>query len=140
MTGVQTCALPIYRGVLNSFLLGLYGSKKTGLQRSVNNGGAYVVVPGSKSLNELLAGIKKGVLLCRYSGGRPSRNGDFSGIAKNSFYIENGEIKYPLSETMISGNLASLFMNISAISSERISYGSTVLPWISASGVTISGK
>ena len=61
-------------------------------------------------------------------------------MAKNSYYIENGKIMYPVTETMVSGNLADLFKNIEEVSSERIDYGLTILPYIHASGVTISGK
>ena len=39
--------------------------------------------------------IENGILVCRFSGGDPATNGDFSGVAKNSFYIK--KIKYFLS-------------------------------------------
>jgi PmbA protein len=78
------------------------------------------------------------VLIARYSGGRPNDKGDFSGIAKNSYYIENGVIAYPISETMVSGNLASLLTNIVAISAERADVGSGIFPWIRVGGIGIS--
>ena len=90
----------IDKGILKTFLLGLYGSKKTGLPKAVNQGGCYIIEPGDETYDEIIKSTKKGILLCRFSGGRPSDNGDFSGVAKNSYYIENGEIKYPISETM----------------------------------------
>lgn len=130
----------IDKGILKSFMLSLYGAKKTSKDRALNNGRAFVVEPGEKSLDEIIGSIEKGILFARFSGGNPSKNGDFSGIAKNSYYIENGEIKYPISETMISGNLYEVFNNIIDISSERINFGVAILPWIAASGVTISGK
>ena len=82
--------------------------------------------------------VKAGVLIARYSGGRPNAKGDFSGIAKNSYYIEDGAIAYPISETMVSGNLASLLTNIVAISSERADFGSGIFPWIRVGGIGIS--
>ena len=91
----------IEKGILKSFLLSLYGSKKTGKQKAVNEGGAYIIDEGDKSLQDMIKSIKRGILLCRFSGGNPSENGDFSGVAKNSYYIEDGEIKYPIKETMI---------------------------------------
>lgn len=130
----------IEKGLLKSFLLSLYGANKTGKDRAVNSGGAFVVESGDKTFEELVKSTVRGVLVCRFSGGNPSSNGDFSGVAKNSYYIENGEIKYPISETMISGNLYQLFNNIIDISSERINFGDCLLPWISAAGFTISGK
>ena len=130
----------IENGVLKTFLLSRYGAKKTGLKRSVNSGGAYIIESGDKSLKEMIKSVKKGILLARFSGGNPNKSGDFSGVAKNSYYIENGEIKYPISETMISGNLANFLNNIKDISKESIDYGSTILPWMHVDGITISGK
>ncbi len=127
-------------GVLKTFLLSLYGSRKTGKERAVNSGGAYVVEPGDLTLDEVVGSVERGILLCRFSGGRPSENGDFSGVAKNSYYIENGSIRYPVDETMVSGNLSELFRNIRAISKERINFGSAIYPWLMASGLTVSGK
>ena len=126
-------------GVLKSFLLSQYGARRTGLPRGANDGGAFVVTPGDHPLTVIMKKVKKGLLLNRFSGGAPSPNGDFSGVAKNSFYIEDGKIQYPLSETMIAGNLISLFQSIAAVSRERIDFGSALLPWIHAHGVTISG-
>jgi len=97
-----------------------------------------MVLKGTKSFQEMIKDIDHGILLCRFSGGSPSDNGDFSGVAKNSYYIENGEIKHPVSETMISGNIAQMFMNIGDISNETIDFGDEVLPWISFDGITVS--
>ncbi len=130
----------IAQGVLHTFLLSLYGSNKTKRPRAGNDGEAYIIEPGKTPLETMIRSISKGILLCRFSGGSPSENGDFSGVAKNSYYVEKGEIQYPLSETMISGNLATLLKNIRYISQERIDFGSAIFPWIQVSDVTISGK
>ena len=84
--------------------------------------------------------VRRGLLVARFSGGSPSDNGDFSGVAKNSYLIEDGRIVRPVGETMIAGNVASLFSSIRAISKESVDYGSAILPWLLSSGVTISGK
>ena len=130
----------IDKGVLKTFLLSLYGSKKTGLGRVSNSGNCYVVNPGDKSFDEIVKSIKKGLLVARFSGGMPNDNGDFSGVAKNSYYIEDGKIQYPVSETMISGNIPQMFLKIKDISKERVDFGNSVLPWISFEGITVSGK
>ena len=80
----------------------------------------------------------QGVLLSRFSGGYPASNGDFSGVAKNSYYIENGEIKYPITETMVSGNVREMFESLDEVSCDRIDFGSGILPWISFKGITVS--
>jgi PmbA protein len=130
----------IDKGMLKTFMLNLYGANKTSKDRALNSGGAYVVESGDKSFDEIVKSIKKGMLVARFSGGNPSRSGDFSGVAKNSYYVEDGEIKYPVSETMISGNLYEMFNNIIDISKERVDFGNAILPWIAASGIIISGK
>jgi PmbA protein len=128
------------KGVLKHFLLTNYGSKKTGKPIGPNRGDSYIIEPGDQSYEDMIKSVEKGILLCRFSGGMPSASGDFSGVAKNSYYIENGQIQYPLSETMVSGNIADLFQNIKNISKERNDFGSDLVPWIQVSGITISGK
>ncbi|HHT85929.1 MAG: TldD/PmbA family protein [Bacillota bacterium] len=130
----------IESGVLKTYLLSLYGSRKTGLDRAVNMGGAFVIDPGDTRFDDMIKSVKKGILLARFSGGYPSDNGDFSGVAKNSYLIEDGQIKYPISESMVSGNFVEMLKNIKGISRERIDYGFSILPWVQVSGITVSGK
>ncbi len=128
----------IDKGVLKTHLLSLYGSRKLGKSRAVNDGDAYLVDPGSMSRDSIISGIDKGVLLARFSGGNPANNGDFSGVAKNSYYIEDGEIKYPISETMVSGNIREMFENMGEVSKDRVDFGYCIFPWISFKGLTVS--
>ena len=130
----------IENGVLKNFSLSRYGASKTGMQRSANNGSTVVFNQGETPLEELLAGVEKGILLGRFSGGSPSPSGDLSGVAKNSFLVENGKVTAPLSEVMIAGNLSDMLRDTVAVSQERESSGYWLLPWIRVSGVTISGK
>lgn len=130
----------IEKGILRSFLLSQYGSRKTGLERAKNQGGCWVLEPGDQDFAQMLSQVKKGLLVMRFSGGNPSPSGDISGVAKNSYYIEDGEIKNPVTETMIAGNLIDLFNNVKAISQERIDFGTGLIPYLLTSGVTIAGK
>jgi PmbA protein len=126
-------------GVLGSYLLDQYTAKKLSLNPSLSQGSHLRCLPGQEySLNEMIAGTKSGVLLGRFSGGSPSENGDFSGIAKNSYLIRDGQIQAPLSEAMISGNLSSLIQSIDAISKESIHFGSEEMPWVRSQGITVS--
>lgn len=127
-------------GILKSFVLSQYAANKTGLPRVSNACDCDVVEPGDKTLEELAAPIKRGLLVTRVSGNNPTEGGDFSAVAKNSYYIENGKILYPVSETMITCNIAKMLLNIKGISKERVHFGNSVLPWISFGGVTVSGK
>ena len=99
-----------------------------------------MVKAGEKSIDEIIAGIDRGILVGRFSGGDPGTSGDFSGVAKNSFMIENGKIAYPLSEVMISGNLAELLVNLRDVSAETVEDGYGSMPYMAFDGVTISGK
>ena len=129
----------IENGILKSFCISEYASRKTGLARSKSTSGCVEIKKGEKPLDEIISGIENGVLVCRFSGGEPASNGDFSGVAKNSFLIKDGKISYPISETMISGNFAAMLKNIQGISSETVSDGACVLPYIAFGGVTVSG-
>lgn len=127
-------------GVLKSFMLSLYVANKTGFERAKSSSFSAIIEGGTTPYEEMLKGIKKGLIVGRFSGGRPGSSGDFSGVAKNSFLIENGEITGAVSETMISGNLAQMLMNVVDISKETVANGSDVLPYIAFDKIVISGK
>lgn len=129
----------IKNGVLESFCLSQYAAKKTGLKRAKSTSGCIRVLSGEKTLEELVSDIKDGILVCRFSGGEPAGNGDFSGVAKNSFLIKDGKISDPLTETMISGNLAEMLKNVKGISSQSVNYGSCIMPYAAFGGITVSG-
>lgn len=130
----------IKNGVLENFTLSEYAARKSGEKRCSTLSGCMEVKAGDTPYADLLKKIDKGILVCRISGGSPASNGDFSAVAKNSFLIENGKITKPISETMISGNLAEMLQNITDISRETAEDGSCVLPWVAFDGVTVSGK
>ena len=127
-------------GALAGWALSQYGAKKTGLERSGNVSGNLIVALGDKTFDKMLAGIENGLLMNRFSGGQPSRNGDFSGIAKNSFLIKDGKITDAVSETMVSGNLLDMIRNVIAIGSEAMCDGGCAVPFAAFGGITISGK
>lgn len=127
-------------GRLVSFSLSQYGANKTGGKRAGNSAGNVVIPAGGQSLEEIIAGIDHGILVMRFSGGEPAPSGEFSGVAKNSFLIENGKQVNALTETMISGCVPDMLNSIRAISSDLLKDGSVSLPYIAFDGVTISGK
>lgn len=131
------------KGVLKSFSISDYVARKTGKERAKNSefySNWILESEETQALEELIAGVDKGIYMMRFSGGSPATNGDFSGVAKNSFLIEDGKITKPLREVMISGNLADLFSQISGYSTERINDGNSDLPWLVFDNVFISGK
>ena len=88
----------------------------------------------------MIRSTENGIILNRFSGGNPSTDGDITGVAKNSFRIENGKVTDALSEVMVSGNLAQMLLDIVQISKETVNDGMSILPYIKIKNVTISGK
>ncbi len=127
-------------GVLKSFMLSLYVSNKSGFAPAKNSSFSVIIEGGDTSYEDMIKNIKKGLIVGRFSGGQPGVNGDFSGVAKNSFLIEDGKVKGAVSETMINGNLAELLNNLVAISRETTADGTTVLPYMAFDKGVISGK
>ena len=133
-------AAPIHlvdAGKLTTLLPDLYGSRKTGLPHVPSTSG-WRIDPGGDSKAELIASVKQGALVSRLSMGAPAPNGDFSGVIKNSFIIEGGEIGGALSETMVSGNMARMLLDINGISAEHIDYGGEDFPWLRIPGMHFS--
>lgn len=137
--GIQTENQTIFeKGVLKTYLLDLYGKNKL-KEKAVSNFATRLYMPkGTTTLDKMIEGVEEGILIGRFSGGYPNSNGDFSGIAKNSFLIKNGKIDKPLSETMISGNVFDLFEKVYATSSEVYENGTCHLPYVATDGVTVS--
>jgi PmbA protein len=140
--GFESRDMDIIRdGVLKNFALTLYGSRKSGKPRALNSAfGNIEVAAGDKPLHEIIKSIDRGILMNRFSGGSSGASGEISGVAKNSFLIENGKVSDALKETMVSFDITDVLANITAISSERCQNGVTLLPWCCFDGVTISGK
>jgi len=131
----------IKNGVLESFALSLYGALKTGNKRTGNTAFSNIeIVAGDTPLDEMIKSIDRGVLLNRFSGASPGPSGDISGVAKNSFLIENGKVTDALSETMVSFNVIDVLKNIPAISKEQIKNGYNIMPWCCFDGITISSS
>ena len=130
----------IEKGVLKTHWLNLYAANKTGRPVVKNTGSDLVVEPGDTPLADMIASVKKGLILGGFSGGQPGTNGEFSGVAKNSFLIEDGKIKNAVTETMVNGNLGEIVRNIRAISRELCIDGGMVMPYIAVDGIVISGK
>jgi PmbA protein len=127
----------VENGKLTSLLPSYYGSRKLDLPHTPVSS-AWAIEGGDISRTEMVAGVKKGALVGRLSMGSPAANGDFSGVIKNSFLLENGERSTALSETMITGNVAQMLQDIVAISRDVTDYGSHQLPWLKVQGLKFS--
>lgn len=130
----------IENGVLKSYMTSLYAANKCKVERAKNSGFDIVVEGGDVAFADMVKKIKRGLIVGAVSCGMPSGNGELSGVAKNSFYVEDGQIKGAVTETMINFNLADMMKNVTALSKEVLCDGSMVMPYIEVSHVLISGK
>jgi PmbA protein len=124
-------------GRLTTLLPDHYASRKTGLPHTPSTSG-WRIEPGKDARSDMIAGVARGALVQRLSMGAPAANGDFSGVIKNSFIIEDGDVGAALSETMVAGNMAQMLKDVSAISLEHIDYGGEDFPWLRIPGMHFS--
>ncbi len=89
-------------------------------------------------LPELLRTMKEGLLLKRFSGNEDPISGRFSGVAKNSRWVENGEICFGVQEVMVSGDLFGLLRDVIAASTERmVASGGWSAPYLLVDGCSV---
>ncbi|MHA1673464.1 MAG: TldD/PmbA family protein [Promethearchaeota archaeon] len=152
--GIATKPLTIVKdGILNAFYHNSFTAGKE--YDCVSNGhasrGSYnsplgisnnnlIMKPGSKSWENMVCDVKKGVYL-EYTGDSPDYiTGDFSGLIMTGYIIEDGVIGPALSETMMSINLVEVFSRIEEISSERKWIDEAYVPWVKISELKVSGR
>jgi PmbA protein len=130
----------ISKGVLNAYYIDNYYGKKLNMTPYTGNASNLIYNTGDKSMNDLVKLIDKGILVTDFIGGNfNSTTGDFSnGIA--GFYIENGEIKFPVNEMNISGNAKDLWANLIEIGNDPYMYSSNRTPSFLFDKVDFSGK
>ena len=107
-------------GVLTGYVLGSYSACRLGLETTGNAGGVnnLIVQPGRFSAQELMQQMGSGLLVTEVMGqGVSIVTGDYSRGAAG-FWIENGEIQFPVDEVTIAGNLKNMFMDIEAVGTD----------------------
>ncbi len=141
----------IERGELKSYLLNTYTAKKLGMATTGNasrglagtpgiGNGNFYLQPGEKSQEEILKGVKQGLLVTEFLGfGVNLVTGDFSRGA-SGMWIENGELAYPVEEITVAGNLGEMFSNVAEIGSDLIWRGAVACPTLRIEGMTIAGE
>lgn len=140
-------ATPEYRAIvesgrLNSYVLGSYTARKLGLQSTANSGGVrnLTVTNTGQTLEELLAQMGTGLLLTELIGsGINMVTGDYSRGAAG-YWVENGELQYPVEEITVAGNLNDMYRNIVAIGSDVDDRGNTECGSIVVENMTIAGS
>ena len=141
--GVRTQNLEIIQdGVLQTYLLTSYSGRKMGMQSTGHAGGIHnwLVKPNlTGGLTALLRQMSTGLLVTDVMGqGVNIVTGDYSRGAAG-FWVENGEIQYPVAEITIAGQLQDMLKNIVAVSDDiehrsNIQTGSILLNKMKISG------
>lgn len=141
----------VERGVLKSYQLDTYSAKKLGMQSTANaargsSGGVGVassnfqLLPGPTAPEEILRSTPRGLYVTSMMGfGFNAVTGDFSRGA-SGFWIENGELSFPVSEVTISLNLDELLKRIDAVGSDLDLKTSIASPTFRVSRMTLAGK
>ncbi|MEN9559410.1 MAG: metalloprotease PmbA [Pseudomonadota bacterium] len=113
-------------GKVAAYFLGSYSARKLGLQTTGNAGGQHNLLVSStgESLAELIKKMHTGLLVTELMGsGVNAITGDYSRGA-SGFWVENGELAYPVEEITIASNLKDMYQNIQGISHEVDTRGS----------------
>ncbi|RLA02803.1 MAG: metalloprotease PmbA [Gammaproteobacteria bacterium] len=141
--GVTTQARDfISGGILQSYVLNSYSARKLGMQTTGNAGGVrnLTIDPGEKNLNELLRSMDTGLLVTELIGfGVNNMTGDYSRGAAG-YWVEGGEIQYPVDEITVAGNLKDMFMNIVEVGNDVDLRGNTRTGSVLIEEMTIAGS
>ena len=113
--GVATRSRDLVRnGVLQGYILDSYSARRLGLETTGNSGGIHniLVEPGVLGFAELLKEMGTGLVVTQLMGqGVNILTGDYSRGA-TGFWVEQGEIQYPVEEITIAGNLRDMLLHI----------------------------
>lgn len=141
--GLATRAQPfIEKGRLVSYALSTYSGRKLKLPSTANAGGVHnlFVSHGTDDMTALIRGMGRGLLVTELMGsGVNMVTGDYSRGAAG-FWIENGEIAFPVQEVTIAGNLRDMFRDIVAIGSDVEMRGNTRTGSVLISKMTVGGS
>lgn len=140
--GVKTRDLiVIEKGVLNTYLTTSYSARKLGMASTGHAGGIHnwLVQHGNDDLAALCKQMGKGLLVTELMGqGVNTVTGDYSRGA-SGFWVEHGEIQFPVAEVTIAGNLADMFMNIVAIGNDVDRRGGVLTGSVLISQMQVAG-
>ncbi len=140
----------VSEGVLQSWTLDLATARKLGLQStaSASRGtssppspsvGNVTLTPGSASRDDLIAQMGTGLLITSFIGSTINpTTGDYSRGA-SGFWVENGQIAYPVNECTVAGNLREMLLRITPANDAR-AHLSHLVPSLLIEGLTLAGQ
>jgi PmbA protein len=140
--GVATHPREVVRGgVLQGYFLGSYSARKLGLKTTGNAGGNHNLIlrDTGSDFRGLLRTMGEGLLVTELLGhGINPVTGDYSRGAAG-FWVERGEIAYPVQEITVAGNLKDIFRGIVAVGTDIVRRGSRQCGSILVERMTIAG-
>jgi PmbA protein len=143
--GVATRTRPVVRnGMLEGYFLASYSARKLGMKSTGSAGGNHnLVVRQARpavGLPGMLKKLGRGLFVTDMMGhGTNLLTGDYSRGA-SGYWVENGEIAYPVEEITVAGNLKDMFRGIAAVGSDEIVRGSYRCGSILIDNMTIAGN
>lgn len=129
-------------GVLKGYFLSTYSARKLGMQTTGNAGGCHnlIVKPGKLDFQGLLREMGRGLLITELLGqGVNYVTGDYSRGAAG-YWVEGGEIQYPVQEITIAGNLKDMLRGIAAVGNDVLVRGSKQVGSILVERMTVAGN
>ena len=132
----------VKNGRVVTYLMGQYSANQLGLKTTANAGGVsncYIQSNYDGGLEELTKDLKKGLIVTDLMGhGINATTGDYSRGA-SGFWVENGEIQYPVSGVTIAGNLKTMLKNIVYVGNDidlrgNLKVGSTLINEMTIAG------
>jgi PmbA protein len=145
--GVPTRRTPVFEGgVLRSFLYDSYYARKLGAATTGNSTGGgigpsnFYLESGALSLAELIAATPIGVLVMDTIGfATEHASGTYSRGARG-FFIEGGELAYPIDEFTIAGRYAEMLAGVDAVANDLRFDSAVVSPSFRIAEMTVSGN
>ncbi|HTN94239.1 MAG TPA: metalloprotease PmbA [Gallionella sp.] len=146
--GVQTRnRMIVENGILRGYFLNSYSARKLGLRTTGNAGGNHNLILEPTKLQRdgldfagLLNTMSRSLLVTELLGqGINAVTGDYSRGAAG-FWVEHGEIQYPVQEITIAGNLKDMFLNVIAAGNDVLVQGSRQCGSILVEGMTVAGS
>ena len=129
-------------GVLESYVLSAYSARKLSMTPTGNAGGVHnlVVQTSAQDLDALLRQMDTGLLITDMIGfGVNQVTGDYSRGA-SGFWVERGEIQYPVEEITVAANLKDMFQNIVSIGNDVDRRGNVKTGSVLIENMTIAGE
>jgi PmbA protein len=133
-------------GRVQGYVLGSYSARKLGLRTTGNAGGSHNLsmtsglTRATDDLNAMLRKLGTGLFVVELMGqGVNYVTGDYSRGA-SGFWVENGQIAYPVQEITIAGNLTQMFKGIQAVGADVYNYGAKSVGSVLINRMKIAGS